>query len=143
VLADVPETAALCREETFGPVVAIYPVASEEEAIARANNSELGLNASLWTQAARGAELGARLEAGTVNVNEGYAASWGSLSAPMGGWKASGVGRRHGAEGLLKYTEAQTVSVQRLLRFAPLPGMANERYADLLTGAVRVLNRFR
>ncbi|MDQ0259189.1 succinate-semialdehyde dehydrogenase/glutarate-semialdehyde dehydrogenase [Sinomonas atrocyanea] len=143
VLADVPETAALCREETFGPVVAIYPVASEEEAIARANNSELGLNASLWTRAARGAELGARLEAGTVNVNEGYAASWGSLSAPMGGWKASGVGRRHGAEGLLKYTEAQTVSVQRLLRFAPLPGMANERYADLLTGAVRVLNRFR
>ena len=52
-------------------------------------------------------------------------------------------GRRHGAEGLLKYTEAQTVSVQRLLRFAPLPGMSNERYADLLTGAVRVLNRFR
>ncbi|MDR6622488.1 succinic semialdehyde dehydrogenase [Sinomonas atrocyanea] len=143
VLADVPETAALCREETFGPVVAIYTVASEEEAIARANNSELGLNASLWTRAARGAELGARLEAGTVNVNEGYAASWGSLSAPMGGWKASGVGRRHGAEGLLKYTEAQTVSVQRLLRFAPLPGMANERYADLLTGAVRVLNSFR
>ncbi|GAB2748409.1 succinic semialdehyde dehydrogenase [Sinomonas soli] len=143
VLADVPETAVLCREETFGPVVAIYPVASEEEAIARANNSELGLNASLWTRAARGAELGARLEAGTVNVNEGYTASWSSLSAPMGGWKASGVGRRHGAEGLLKYTEAQTVSVQRLLRFAPLPGMANERYADLLTGAVRVLNRFR
>lgn len=143
VLADVPETAALCREETFGPVVAIYPVASDEEAIARANDSELGLNASLWTRPGRGAELGARLEAGTVNVNEGYAATWGSLSAPMGGWKGSGVGRRHGAEGLLKYTEAQTVSVQRLLRFAPPPGMGNERYADLLTGAVRLLNRFR
>ncbi|GGG58739.1 succinic semialdehyde dehydrogenase [Sinomonas atrocyanea] len=143
VLSDVPESAALCREETFGPVVAVYPVASDEEAIARANDSALGLNASLWTRPARGAELGARLEAGTVNVNEGYAASWGSHAAPMGGWKGSGVGRRHGAEGLLKYTEAQTVAVQRLLRFAPLPGMSNERYADLLTAAVRVLNRFR
>jgi succinate-semialdehyde dehydrogenase/glutarate-semialdehyde dehydrogenase len=143
VLGDVPEAAALCREETFGPVVAIYPVASDEEAIARANDSELGLNASLWTTPSRGAELGARLEAGTVNVNEGYAASWGSLAAPMGGWKGSGIGRRHGAEGLLKYTESQTVSVQRLLPVGPPPGMGNERYADLLTRAVRVINRFR
>ncbi|MEN2745785.1 succinic semialdehyde dehydrogenase [Sinomonas halotolerans] len=143
VLADVPESAALCREETFGPIVAVYPVASEEEAFARANDTPYGLNASLWTAPSRGRRLGARLEAGTVNVNEGYSAAWGTHSAAMGGWKESGLGRRHGPEGLLKYTEAQTIAVQRLLPIAPWPGLGGERWAGLLTGAVRMINRFR
>ncbi|WP_413248774.1 succinic semialdehyde dehydrogenase [Sinomonas flava] len=141
VLADVPETAVLCREETFGPVVALYPVASEEEAFARANDTGYGLNASLWTAPSRGRELGARIEAGSVNVNEGYAAAWGSHSAGMGGWKESGMGRRHGPEGLLKYTESQTVAVQRL-PIAPSGRMTAERFADLVTAGVRVMNRF-
>ncbi|WP_430298159.1 succinic semialdehyde dehydrogenase [Sinomonas sp. B1-1] len=141
VLADVPETAVLCREETFGPVVALYPVASEEEAFARANDTGYGLNASLWTAPSRGRELGARIEAGSVNVNEGYAAAWGSHAAGMGGWKESGMGRRHGPEGLLKYTESQTVAVQRL-PIAPSGRMSAERFADLVTAGVRIMNRF-
>lgn len=143
VLTDVPETAKLVREETFGPIVAIYPVASEDEAIARANDSELGLNASVWTEASRGEALAARIEAGTVTVNDGYAATWASYGSPMGGWKASGVGRRHGAEGLLKYTEAQTIAVQRAVPVAPFAGMSNETFANLVTRAARILNHFR
>lgn len=143
VLTDVPETADLVRAETFGPIVAIYPVHTEEEAIARANDSALGLNASVWTAPSRGRELGSRIETGTVNVNEGYAATWASHAAPMGGWKESGVGRRHGSEGLLKYTESQTVSVQHALPIAPWTGMGNEKFANLFTRATRILNRFR
>jgi succinate-semialdehyde dehydrogenase/glutarate-semialdehyde dehydrogenase len=53
-----------------------------------------------------------RIEAGSVNINEAYSAAWGSVDAPMGGLKDSGTGRRHGAEGLLKFTESQTIAVQ-------------------------------
>ncbi len=61
------------------------------------------------------------LQAGTVNVDEGYALAFGSTAAPMGGMKASGVGRRHGADGILKYTESQTVSTARVINLdAPL-----------------------
>ena len=79
------------------------------EAIARANDSVYGLNASVWS-ARRGEAVAAQLRAGTVNVNESYAAAWGSHAAPMGGFGESGVGRRHGSQGLLKYTQAQTVA---------------------------------
>ncbi|MEA5454117.1 succinic semialdehyde dehydrogenase [Sinomonas sp. JGH33] len=143
VLTDVPDDAKLAREETFGPIVALYPVASAEEAIARANDSEFGLNASVWTTPSRGRALAARIEAGTVNVNEGYSAAWASHGSPMGGWKESGLGRRHGAEGLLKYTEPQTVAVQRAIPVAPFAGMSNETFANFFTRATRILNHFR
>ena len=104
----------LHRDETFGPVAAVARFRDTDEVIARANDSEYGLNFSLWTRdTERGRALATRLRAGTVNVNEGYAAAWASVDAPMGGMKASGLGRRHGADGILKYTESQTVAVQR------------------------------
>jgi succinate-semialdehyde dehydrogenase/glutarate-semialdehyde dehydrogenase len=139
----VPDDAVLAREETFGPVVALYPVDSREEAFALANDSEYGLNASLWTSSRQTFDLARRLHAGTVNVNEGYAAAWASHAAPMGGWKASGVGRRHGREGLEKYTEAQTVSRQHLLPLGPWPGLANQTYARLMAAGAGLLNRIR
>ncbi|HEX5335188.1 MAG TPA: succinic semialdehyde dehydrogenase [Propionicimonas sp.] len=139
VLTDVTEDMALCREETFGPVLAVYRVGSDDEAIARANDSAYGLNASVWS-ARRGPEVAARLRTGTVNVNEGYAAAWGSHAAPMGGMGESGMGRRHGDHGLLKYTEPQTVSVQRLHRIAPPQRLGNEGFATVLTAAIRILN---
>ena len=79
------------------------------------------------------------IRAGTVNVNEGYAAAWGSVAAPMGGMGQSGVGRRHGAEGILKYTESQNVTAQYLLPIAPSLGMSQETYARVMTGALRAL----
>lgn len=140
VLAGVTEEMTLCREETFGPVLAVYRVADEAEAIARANDSAYGLNASVWS-ARRGRAVAARLRVGTVNVNEGYAATWGSHSAPMGGMGDSGLGRRHGSHGLLKYTEPQTVSEQRLHPIAPPERLGNEGFAATMTAAIRLLNR--
>jgi succinate-semialdehyde dehydrogenase/glutarate-semialdehyde dehydrogenase len=116
VLDGVTEEMSLCRNETFGPVVALYRVHSDEEAIRRANDTVYGLNASVVTRdLAAGQAVARRLRAGTVNVNEAYGAAWGSTRAPMGGMGDSGLGRRHGDEGLLKYTEAQTIATQRVL----------------------------
>lgn len=143
ILTDVDETMALCRGETFGPVVSIYGFSDVDVAIEQANDSHLGLNFSVWTSdTRRGVAIAARLEAGTVGVNDGYAATWSSLDAPMGGMKASGVSRRHGSTGLLKFTEAQTVAVQRWLpAFAPPFGISYERYEKLLGPLLRILKR--
>jgi succinate-semialdehyde dehydrogenase/glutarate-semialdehyde dehydrogenase len=132
----------LFRDETFGPVVALSRFSDTEEVIARANDSDYGLNFSLWTRdTRRGRELATRLHAGTVNVNEGYAAAWASVDAPMGGMKASGLGRRHGAEGIRKYTEAQTVAVQRLLPIAPPRGVPQGLWGRIMTLSLRLLRR--
>jgi succinate-semialdehyde dehydrogenase/glutarate-semialdehyde dehydrogenase len=76
-----------------------------------------------------------------VNVNEGYVATWASVDAPMGGMKASGLGRRHGAVGIQKYTDSQTVSVQRLLPIAPPPKVAQGLWARLMNVSLRLLRR--
>lgn len=129
-------------EETFGPVVSIYPVASVDEAVAKANDTEYGLNASVWAGSdAEGEAIAARLHSGTVNVNEGYAMAWGSLGAPMGGMRQSGVGRRHGAEGLLKYTEAQTIATARVLNLDPPLGISQKMWQKSLFPVVRNLMR--
>ncbi|MGI8710341.1 MAG: succinic semialdehyde dehydrogenase [Acidimicrobiales bacterium] len=116
VLADVTPDMDLYREETFGPVVAVYPYSSIDDAVHEVNDTEYGLNASVYCGDVKaGRAVAERLMAGTVNVNDGYSSGWASLGAPMGGMKASGVGRRHGREGLLKYTESQTVAVRSAL----------------------------
>jgi succinate-semialdehyde dehydrogenase/glutarate-semialdehyde dehydrogenase len=120
VLVDVTPQMAVYAEETFGPVVAVYPVADDADAIARANDTDYGLSASIWSRDLDTARaLAARIRAGSVNVNDGYVAAIGSVAAPMGGMGDSGVGRRHGPDGLLRYTEAQTVAAQR--RALPYP----------------------
>jgi succinate-semialdehyde dehydrogenase/glutarate-semialdehyde dehydrogenase len=129
-------------EETFGPVVSLYRFHDEGEAVDRANEGEYGLNASIWSRDTRRARaLAARIRCGTVNVNEGYGATFGSLDLPMGGMGSSGVGRRQGAEGIHRYTEAQAVATQRLLPLAPSLGLGDEAYARVMTTALRVMNR--
>ena len=140
VLADVRPGMLACEEETFGPVVALYRFDTVDDGIARANATRYGLNASVWSRNVRRATAVARrLQAGAVNVNESYAATWTATASPIGGMKESGMGRRHGAEGILKYTEAQTVAVQRGLPLAPFPFVSEPTYERLITGLVRLL----
>ncbi|MFC5145516.1 succinic semialdehyde dehydrogenase [Streptomyces aureoversilis] len=144
VLEGVEPSMAVCTEETFGPVVSVHRFQGEDEAVALANATPYGLNASVWTaDGQRGRALAARLRTGTVNVNEAYAAAYGSAQAPMGGMGDSGLGRRHGSEGILKYTEAQTVAHQRVMPLAPAFGLDDEKYAEFMTRSLRVMKALR
>ncbi|UQE75159.1 succinic semialdehyde dehydrogenase [Gordonia sp. PP30] len=140
VLTGVTDEMECFRNETFGPLVSIYPVDSVEEAIERANDTEYGLNASVFAgNAAQAQKIAEQLRAGTVNINEGYAAAWGSTAAPMGGMGISGVGRRHGEEGLLKYTEPQTIAAQRFMGLDGMPGVPRDVFLKLTPLAIRTL----
>ncbi|MEV7843382.1 succinic semialdehyde dehydrogenase [Streptomyces cyaneofuscatus] len=140
ILTDVTPEMTLHDHETFGPVVSIYTYRDVEEAVTLANATSYGLNASVWSRnGARGRAVAARVHAGTVNVNEAFAAAWGSVDAPMGGMGDSGLGRRHGADGILKYTEPQTIAHQRIQGFTPPARISPETWAALLTGALRLL----
>ena len=146
VLTGVTDEMNCARAETFGPLVSIYPVKSVDEAIAKANDTEYGLNASVWagTKAA-GEAIAVRLRSGTVNVDEGYAPTFGSTAAPMGGMGASGLGRRHGPEGLVKYCESQTVSTTRLKNLGTPPGVSSslrqKSLAPLMAAVARLPKR--
>ncbi|MFJ4619190.1 succinic semialdehyde dehydrogenase [Streptomyces sp. NPDC088812] len=144
ILDGVTEPMSVCTEETFGPVVSLYRFTTDDEAVDLTNATPYGLNAAVWTRdGRRGRAVAARLRTGTVNVNEGYASAYGSVQSPMGGMKDSGLGRRHGSEGILKYTEAQTVAQQRLLPMAPSLGMDDETYARFMSRSLRLMKAFR
>ncbi len=100
VLAGVTHEMRVMREETFGPVLPIMAVDSDEEALRLANDSEFGLSASVWTRnRARGEALARCIQAGTVMVNDAVC-SFAIAEAPHGGVKDSGLGRTHGRAGL-------------------------------------------
>lgn len=142
ILTGVTPAMRCYAEETFGPVVSVYSVTSDEEAVARANDSTFGLNASVWTgDAERGRRVAAQIACGTVNVNEGFAASFGSIDAPMGGMKQSGLGRRQGQLGIRRFVEVQAVATQSLLAVGPRGALSAGPYVAAMTGALRLLKR--
>src|SRR5215207_8354918 len=142
VLDGVRPGMLVADEETFGPVATVYPVPDDDAAVAAANDTPYGLNARRWTRDHdRGVRIARGLRAGSVNVNEGYAATWGSHDLPIGGMKASGLGQRHGREGILRYTEPQSIAVQRVHGIAPLGDASFDRFAAIVTRGLRAMRR--
>ena len=135
VLVDVTHDMDIMRDETFGPVIPIMRVRDEEEAIRLANDSRYGLDASVWTRdAARGARIARRIQSGAVCVND-VMVNFAVTEVPMGGIKESGVGHRHGPDGIRKYCVKQAVVIDRF-------GMNSEiNWWPITPGKVRLFRR--
>jgi acyl-CoA reductase-like NAD-dependent aldehyde dehydrogenase len=109
IFSEVDEESRISREEIFGPVLTVYRFESEDELVARANHTNYGLAAGLWTQnLARAHRVSARLKAGVVWVN-----TWDFFSpnAPFGGYKQSGYGRDNGQAVMEAVTELKSIWV--------------------------------
>ena len=141
IVTDVDPSMNMFALEVFGPVVAIYGYDTIDEAVELANNTTEGLNASVVGNTREARKVAERIMAGTVNINEGFRATFASLDTPMGGMKNSGNGRRNGVEGLLKYTESQAIGVHNGLLNFPSRGYQYNRMAPLLNLLSRIMRR--
>jgi succinate-semialdehyde dehydrogenase/glutarate-semialdehyde dehydrogenase len=109
VLTNVPDSAKMLNEEIFGPVASIQTFKTEDEAIQRANDTEYGLVAYLYTKdIGRGMRVSEKLDFGMIGLNRGLVSD---PAAPFGGMKQSGIGREGAHEGLMEFLETQYVSV--------------------------------
>lgn len=116
ILLDVPRDARVLHEEVFGPVLPVVRVPDAEEAIRRANETEFGLSASVWTKDVRRGELVAeRIHAGSVTVNDAVY-HYALVEAPWMGWKKSGHGATHHVMGLREFAKPQHVNVTPAMR---------------------------
>ncbi|HEV7615300.1 MAG TPA: aldehyde dehydrogenase family protein [Solirubrobacterales bacterium] len=112
VLVDVDHSMKVMRDETFGPVVGVMKVRDSEEALRLANDTRYGLAASVFGEKVRAEKIARRIEAGSVNVND-VITNMAAMGVPMGGWKQSGIGFRHGEYGIKKYCRAESIVVTR------------------------------
>jgi acyl-CoA reductase-like NAD-dependent aldehyde dehydrogenase len=147
VLLGATAAMEVVREETFGPLVPVVRVRDADEALRLANDSHLGLNATVWGPEGKARDVARRIESGNVVVN-GALLHYTMVSAPLGGVKASGVGVRHGVEGIREWTRVRAVNVGRPL-LAPVDRLVQAKFAfpydrrflALLRGALRLLFR--
>ncbi|MDH6180412.1 succinate-semialdehyde dehydrogenase/glutarate-semialdehyde dehydrogenase [Microbacteriaceae bacterium SG_E_30_P1] len=144
VLTDVTPDMSCFAGETFGPVLSVYIVDDEDDAIRRANDSEYGLNASVFSRSLTRAHAVARqLDAGIVNLNEPYRAAFGSVDAPMGGMKASGLGRRNGPEGILRFVDTRTIGEATVLFQMPRTGREMEQLLPVVMTLLKTMRTLR
>jgi acyl-CoA reductase-like NAD-dependent aldehyde dehydrogenase len=109
IVADIGDDTRLVREEQFGPILPVLKYKELDDAVARANDTRMGLCASVWTRdVEKGAAVAARLEAGTVWVNHHLGSE---PDIPFGGFKESGLGREHGIMGVQSYMEPQVINL--------------------------------
>jgi succinate-semialdehyde dehydrogenase/glutarate-semialdehyde dehydrogenase len=119
ILTNVDHSMKVMQEETFGPIVPIMRVKDADEAIRLANDSVYGLSAAILTKdLRRGEQLATRIQSGDVHINTTH---WifGTPGLPMGGVKESGLGRRNGPEGLLRFVKTQSIVIDNLLLQRP------------------------
>ncbi|WNV87044.1 succinic semialdehyde dehydrogenase [Umezawaea sp. Da 62-37] len=142
ILEGVTPGMAVHGTETFGPVISLYPYAAGSDPVALANQGTYGLSASIWSRDGREARrMAGRIRSGSVNINDGAAAAAGSVEAGMGGMGDSGLGRRHGAEGIRKFTESQTIAAQRLLPLGPSPKSTADGFVRRTNAQLTLLRR--
>jgi len=141
VITDLNDNMRLNRNEVFGPIIQVYGYDDIDSAVSLANDSALGLNAAIVGPEAEAIRLASRLHAGSVNINEGFRATFASMDSPMGGMKDSGSGRRNGPHGLLRFTEAKTIGVAGGLLKLPTRGHHYNRMAPLLRLLTKILRR--
>ena len=130
--------------ETFGPVVALHRYRTVDEAVAFANDTDYGLNASVWGgNIAAARAVAARIESGNVNINDILATAFASKGTPSGGVKNSGVGVRHGDQGLLKYTDVQNMAVLKKQVMGPRPGQDYARHVERVLSGLKMMRKLR
>jgi acyl-CoA reductase-like NAD-dependent aldehyde dehydrogenase len=112
VLVDVDHSMKVMRDETFGPVVGVMKVRDSEQALELANDTRYGLAGSVFGERERAERVARRIEAGAVNVND-VIVNYLAMDVPMGGWKESGIGFRHGEYGIKKYCRPESLVVTR------------------------------
>jgi acyl-CoA reductase-like NAD-dependent aldehyde dehydrogenase len=140
LLVDADHTMDVMTEETFGPTLPVMKVRDAEEAVRLANDTPYGLQASVFSKdVAKGERVARRVAAGAVCVNDAQL-NYVALELPMGGWKASGLGSRHGADGIRKYTKRQSLLITRLAPKKELHMFPySARKTRLLGGIVRLV----
>jgi acyl-CoA reductase-like NAD-dependent aldehyde dehydrogenase len=112
VLVDVDHSMKVMRDETFGPVVGVMKVRDAEEAIDLANDSRYGLSGSVFGERERAEQVARRVECGAININD-VLVNYFAMDVPMGGWKQSGIGFRHGEPGIKKYCRSESLVITR------------------------------
>jgi acyl-CoA reductase-like NAD-dependent aldehyde dehydrogenase len=112
VLVDVDHSMKVMRDETFGPVVGVMKVRDAEEALRLANDTRYGLSGSVFGERANAERVARRVECGAVNVND-VLVNYFASDVPMGGWKESGIGYRHGAQGIRKFCRTESLVITR------------------------------
>jgi succinate-semialdehyde dehydrogenase/glutarate-semialdehyde dehydrogenase len=147
VLADVTPQMRVFREETFGPIVSFVRAQSVDEAVALANDSELGLSAYVFGKDRKRARaVAGRIRAGAISINDVFT-QYAAPELPFGGMGASGFGRVHGPEGLLAMTTGQTIADDRVgyapardLWWFPYSNKATEGIMSMLRRVINILD---
>lgn len=140
LLADVTADMRVIQEETFGPVLPVAAFDSEQQAVERANDSEFGLAASVWTRdRKKGEALARQIKAGTVMVND-MISCFGISEAPHGGFKQSGIGRTHGEMGLAEMVQVKYIDSDLLPNMRKVWWYGyGERFQQLMESLMRMM----